>query len=345
MKYLTTLGLAAAGFMAFGAFGVTVQPASAQGFYAGKQITLVVGASNRGTYAAYSRLLANHMGRHIPGNPKIVLQIKGGSSGGMVAANFIHNAVPKDGTVMGITQQSIPVSQFLRPGAGRYDATKWGWIGNVSPIVNMVALWHTAGAKSIKEAKGKEIKIGATGKSSPTYIYPSLLNAYFGTNFKMITGYNGIGGLNKAMEQKETEGRGASWLSVLTRSPQYIAEKKLFPIVQDGLKRDPALPDTPTFLELAKNDTEKGIFEVIAIGSTFGRSYFVPDGVPAERLALLRRAFQATMKDEAFLADMKKAKLPVNPMTGEELEGLIKRVLAVPKPIYAAAAKSMGFAK
>jgi hypothetical protein len=196
--------------------------ANAQGFYKGKQMTLVVGASNRGTYAAYSRVLAMHMGRHIPGKPKIVLSVKGGASGGMVAANFMNNAVPKDGTVMGITQQTIPISQFLRPGAGRYDATKWGWIGNMSPMMNMVALWHKSPAQSLEEAKKVEVRVGATGKSSPTYVYPSLLNKFFGTKFKMITGYKGIGGMNQGMEQGETHARGASWLSVVTRAPHYI---------------------------------------------------------------------------------------------------------------------------
>lgn len=342
MKHLKSLGILSASILAF---TVTDTPASAQGFYQGKQITMVVGASNRGTYAAYARILAKNLSNHIDGKPKIILQIKGGSSGGMVAANFLNNAVAKDGTVLGITQQSIPVSQYLRPGAGRYDATKWGWIGNVAPTANMVALWHKSPAKTMDDAKKMEVKIGATGKSSPTYIYPSLLNGFFGTKFKMITGYNGIGGLNQAMEQGETFGRGASWLSVITRSPQYIANKQLTPIVQDGLKRDPTMPNTPTFLELAKNDTQKGIFEVIAIGSTFGRSFFFPQGVPAARLTELRKAFDATMKDPVFLADMKKAKMPVNPMTGAELDGLIKRILAVPKPIYAAAAKAMGFDK
>ncbi len=320
-------------------------PAQAQGFYAGKQITLVVGASNRGTYAAYARILANHMGNHIPGKPKIVLSIKGGASGGMVAANFMNNAVAKDGTVIGITQQTIPISQFLRPGKGRYDATKWGWIGNVSPIMNMVALWHKSPAQSLEEAKKVEVRVSATGKSSPTYVYPSLLNKFFGTKFKMITGYKGIGGMNQGMEQGETHARGASWLSVVTRAPHYIKEKKLKAIVQDGLKRDPMLPNVPTFLELAKTPTEKGVFELVAIGSTFGRSFFIPQGAPAARLATLRKAFQATMKDPAFLATMKKAKMPVNPMTGPELEGLIKRIQAAKPDVLKLAQSAMGFGK
>lgn len=317
-------------------------PATAQGFYQGKQMTLVVGASNRGTYAAYSRVLAIHMSNHIPGKPKIVLSVKGGASGGMVAANFMNNAVPKDGTVIGITQQTIPISQFLRPGKGRYDATKWGWIGNVSPIMNMVALWHKSPAQSIEEAKKVEVRVSASGKSSPTYVYPALMNRFFGTKFKQITGYKGIGGMNQGMEQGETFARGASWLSVVTRAPHYIKDKLLKPIIQDGLTRDPMLPNVPTFLEMAKNDTEKGVFELIAIGSTFGRSYFVPQGVPAARLATLRKAFEATMKDPAFLAQMKKQKLPVNPMTGPQLEGLIKRIQASKPEVLALARSAMG---
>lgn len=339
MKYFKTLGVVSVAALAF---AVSDRPADAQGFYAGKQMTLVVGASNRGTYAAYSRILAQHMGNHIPGNPKIILQIKGGASGGMVAANFLNNAVPKDGTVIGITQQTIPTNQFLRPGSGRYDATKWGWIGNVSPIMNMVALWHKSPAKTLDDAKKVEVRFSSSGKSSPTYQYPLILNHFFGTKFNMITGYRGIGGMNRAMEQGETFGRGASWLSVVTRAPHYIKDNLLTPIVQDGLKRDPMLPDVPTFTDLAQNDEQRGVFQIIGIGSTFGRSFFLPGGVPKERLVTLRKAFQATMTDSAFLADMKKAKLPVNPMTGEELEGLIAKIKATPPAVLAAARKAMG---
>ncbi|MBT3915794.1 MAG: hypothetical protein HN731_13230 [Rhodospirillaceae bacterium] len=342
MKMRTSLSILALGVAA--TFSLDA-PAAAQGFYAGKQITLVVGASNRGTYAGYSRVLAIHMSKHIPGNPKIILSVKGGASGGMVAANFMNNAVPKDGTVMGITQQTIPVSQFLRPGAGRYDATKWGWIGNISPITNMVALWHKSPAQTLEEAKKVEVRVSATGKSSPTYVYPSLMNRFFGTKFKMITGYKGIGGMNQGMLQGETHARGASWLSVVTKAPHFIKEKKLKPIIQDGLKRDPMLPNVPTFLELAKTPTEKGVFELVAIGSTFGRSYFIPQGVPAARLVTLRKAFQATMKDPAFLAQMKKQKNPVNPMTGPELEGLIKRIQATKPDVLKLAQSAMVFKK
>jgi len=207
MRSFKTLSVMA---MGLAAFAVSDTSSQAQGFYQGKQITLVIGASNRGTYAAYARVVAQHLPKHIPGNPKIVLSVKGGASGGMVAANFIHNAVPKDGSVMGTVVQTIPVSQFLRPGAGRYDATKWGWIGNVSPVMNMVALWHKSPAQTLEEATKVKVRVSATGKSSPTYVYPSLMNQFFGTKFKPITGYKGIGGMNQGMEQGETHARGAS---------------------------------------------------------------------------------------------------------------------------------------
>ncbi len=337
MKMLKSLGIIGLGGLAALAM---MGEASAQ-FFKGKTLSLVVGASNHGTYAAYSRILAQHMPKYIPGNPKIILVIKGGS-GGRIAANYMHNVAPKDGSMFSIVLQTVPVNQFLGGKKARFDVRQWHWIGNMSPLINMLALWHKSPAQSMAEAKKMSVKIAATGKSSPTFIYPTLTNTYFGTKFNIITGYKGVGGLNQAMEQGEVMGRGASWLSVMTKAPHYISKKLLKPIVVDGFKRDPDLPNTPTFIELAKNDEQKKVFELVAISSTFGRSFFYPAGVPADRIATMQKAFDATMKDAAVIAAMKKQKLPLNPMTGAELHGLIKKISGTNPATLAAARKAMG---
>lgn len=337
MRLLKSLSLIAlGGFVALAMHG----EASAQ-FFKGKTLSLVVGASNHGTYAAYSRILAQYMPKYIPGSPKIILVIKGGS-GGRIAANYMHNVAPKDGSMFSIVLQTVPVNQFLSGKKSRFDVTKWHWIGNMSPLINMLALWHKSPVQSMAEAKKISVKIAATGKSSPTYIYPTLTNKFFGTKFKIITGYKGVGGLNQAMEQGEVVGRGASWLSVLTKAPHYISKNMLKPIVVDGFTRDPDLPNTPTFIELAQNEEQKKVFELVAISSTFGRSFFYPAGVPADRIATMRKAFDATMKDAGFIAAMKKQKLPLNPMNAAALEGLVKKISGTNPATLTAARKAMG---
>lgn len=322
----------------------TVGESSAQSFFKGKKMSVVVGASNHGTYAAYTRLLIKHMPKYIPGDPQIIMITKGGS-GGRIAANYMDNVAPKDGSMFSMVLQTVPVNQFLTYKKGRFDSTKWQWIGNMSPLINMLALWHKSPVQSMDEAKKNSVKISATGKSSPTFIYPTLTNNFFGTKFKIITGYKGVGGLNQAMEQGEVMGRGASWLSVITKAPHYISKNLLKPIVVDGFTRDPSLPNVPTFIELAKNDEQKKVFELLAISSTFGRSFFYPAGVPADRVATMRKAFDATMKDAGFIADMKKQKLPLAPMTGQEMHGLMKKIADASPATIAAARKAMGIKK
>jgi tripartite-type tricarboxylate transporter receptor subunit TctC len=319
---------------------MTGQIASAQ-FFKGKTVSLIVGASNHGTYAAYARVLAQHMPKYIAGNPKIILKIKGGS-GGRIAANYMHNAAPKDGSMFSIVLQTVPVNQFLSAKKSRFDVSEWNWIGNMSPLINFLGLWHKSPVQSLEEAKKTSVKIAATGKSSPTYIYPKLINNMFGTKFEIITGYKGVGGLNQAMEQGEVMGRGASWLSVITKAPHYITKSLIKPIIADGFVRDPSLPNTPTFIELAKNAEQKKIFELVAISSTFGRSFFYPAGVPADRIKIMRDAFDNTMKDKAFIAQMKKQKLPLNPMNHVELAGLIEKVKNSDPATLASARKAMG---
>ncbi len=307
--------------------------AHAADFYAGKTITMVVGASSSGSYARYSNVLAKHMGKHIPGNPTIKVDFRGGGSGGLTAANFLDNAVPKDGLFFGITQQTIPLNQVLDPEKGNYDAGSWQWIGGISPVRNMLSLWHTAPAQTIEEAKKTEVKVGATGTSSPMFLVPHMMNEFLGTKFKIILGYDGISGTNLAMEQGEVQGRGASWLSVVQRTPQYIEKKLLKPIVVDAATRDPMIPNVPTLTEVAPDEATKQVFQLLSSASVIGRSYFFPNGVPGERVAIVRKAFMETMKDPDFLAAAKKGRVTVEPVSHEELAEAVAGLKKMPSNV------------
>lgn len=340
MKSTVTLavaGLAAATFMA-----APVSADAVADFYNGRTITFIVGAGAGGTYGLYGRVLGEHMGRHIPGNPNVIVNFHGGSSGGIVASNFLHGAAPKDGSTIGMTQQTASVAQVLRPKASRYDTREWNWIGSMAPVRNMLALWHTAPAQTIEEAKQTEVLVGATGMSSPTYITPMLLNRFVGTKFKIIRGYEGAKGLDLAMERGETFGRGASWLSLVVGAPHWVEEKKIKAVVFDSLTREPGLPEVPTLAELVQDPREKKIAELIGISSEYGRAVFAPPGVPSARVAALRAAFDATMKDPAFLADAKKRQIPIEPLSAARLEELDRMIHDTPEDVIAEAREIMG---
>jgi tripartite-type tricarboxylate transporter receptor subunit TctC len=311
---------------------LALSPASAQTveqFYKDKTITLLVGSGSGGSYEIYARALARHMSRHIPGNPAIIVKIGGGGGGGLATSIQLHHSVPKDGTVIGMTQQTNIVSQLIEPAvAGKYDVAQWHWIGLMAPVRNMLAVWHTAPAQTIEEAKLKEVVIGATGRASPTFVVPQVMNEILGTKFKIVLGYKGVQDLNLAMERGEIQGRGASWISVVTQAPAYIAEKKLKALVVEGLTPEPSIPDVPLMVSFAKTDRERDALRLMAAAAEFGRAVFAPPGTPADRVEALRRAFDATVKDQAFLEEAKKAKLVIEPQTGAALVRIARQVIA-----------------
>jgi tripartite-type tricarboxylate transporter receptor subunit TctC len=203
-------------------------------------------------------------------------------------------------------------------------------------------VWHTAPAQSLEEATQKEVIIGATGRNSPTFTVPQALNEILGTKFKFVLGYNGAADLNLAMERGEIQGRGASWISVVTQAPQYIEQKKIKPLVVDGLTRDPLLPDVPTLVELAKTPEQKAALLMICGSSEFARAVFLPPGVSQDRVDALRRAFDATMKDPDFLAEAQRLMIPVEPNSGENLDKIAKEIVATPAQAITLAKKLLG---
>ena len=321
-------------------------PAGAQSveqFYTGKTINLIVGAGAGGSYDIYARTLAGHMGKHIPGKPTIVVKLAGGVGGGVGTSVQVEHTAPRDGTTIGMTQQTNVTSQLVEPTvAGKYDISKWRWLGNMAPLRNFAGVWYTAPAQSLEEATRVEVILGATGRNSPTFTVPQALNEILGTKFKFVLGYNGAADLNLAMERGEIQGRGASWISVVTQAPQYIADKKLKPLVVDGLTRDPLLPDVPTLLELAKTPEQKAALLMICGSSEFARAFFLPPGVPQDRVDALRTAFMDTMKDPDFLAEAEKVQIPIEPRDGASLDKVAAQIVATPAEAVLLAKKLLG---
>lgn len=311
-------------------------------FYRGKTISFIVASDPGGSYDIYARLLATYMPANIPGKPTMVVKFAGGSGGGLPMTNNFHNTGKRDGTEIGMTQQTAVLNQLLTPEIAKYDAREWHWIGLMSPIRNMLAIWHTAPAQTLDEAREKEVLVGATGRASPMYIVPTVLNEIYGTKFKVVMGYKSVSDVDLAMERGEVFGRGASWQSVVSQRPHYITEKKLKAVVVDGLTRDPELPDVPLLVELAKNDQQRQAMMLVSSAAEFGRSVFTPPGVPGDRIAALRAAFDATMKDASFIEDAKKRNTPIEPQSGDSLQRTAAEVLRAPPEVVAIVRRIMG---
>lgn len=298
--------------------------ASAEDFYAGKTVSVLVGSRAGGSYDAYARLMSRHLGDHLPGRPTLVPKNMPGAAGTKVA-NHLYNLAPKDGTVLGATLNSIPITALMRPKRAKYNVAKFNWIGTAASPANVLAVWHTAGVKSLDDARKKEIIIGATTAGTTMEMYPLMANRLFGTKFKVVLGYRGGKGVNLAMEQGEVQGRGSnSWLSYQFQNPGWIKDKKIIPLFQMTLERAPALKDVPTLIEYAKTDSQRQVVSLLATTETIGRSMMAPPEVPGERVALLRKAYDAALKDEKLVAEAKKARLALEPINGEKLQALVE---------------------
>jgi tripartite-type tricarboxylate transporter receptor subunit TctC len=316
---------------------------SAADFYRGKTLTFLVGSGVGGSYDVYARTLAAHLPRHIPGNPAVVVKLTGGSGAGLPAAIQMQSTVARDGTVFSMTQQTIVVSQVIETvSAGKFDVRTWHWVGLMAPVRNMLAVWHTAPAQTLEAAREHEVVIGASARSSPMYIVPKVANEIYGTRFKIVLGYRSAQELNIAMERGEIQARGASWLSVITQAPHYIAEKKLKPLVVDGLTKEPTLPDVPLLVDLARTPEQRQAVALISSAAEFGRAVFLPPGTPADRVEAMRRAFDATMKDPEFLAEAAKRQIPIEPQPGAALDRIAAEVVGASPAAVKIARELMG---
>jgi tripartite-type tricarboxylate transporter receptor subunit TctC len=306
-------------------------------FYKGKTVELYIAYSVGGGYDLYGRLLARHLGKHIPGNPLVVPKNMEGA-GGLRLANWLYQAAPRDGTVIGATSRSVAFEPLLGNRAAQYDASKFTWIGSANDEVSVCVAWHTSGVAKFEDVLTKELTVGSTGQGDDTYQFPRFVNNVLGTKFRMITGYPGGNDVSLAMERGEVGGRcGWSWSSVKSIRASWVTEKKINLLMQFSLAKHPDLPEVPLIMDLAKTDEQRQMFRLIFARQTMGRPYQGPPGVPAERLRALQQAFMDTMKDKEFLAEADKAQFEITPVSGEAIEKLLAEVFKTPAAIAAKA--------
>jgi tripartite-type tricarboxylate transporter receptor subunit TctC len=316
----------------FGLGALFAQPAAAQDFYAGKTVSIVVGSAPGGSYDLYARIVARHLGKHIPGNPAFVVQNMPGANS-KVMAGYVYEIAAKDGTVLGAPLNTVPINQLIE-GRAKFNAAEFNWIGAVSSPANVLVTWHTSGVKTLEDARKKEVIIGATTPGTTQEMYPVMANNLLGTKFKVVTGYKASTEVNLAMERGETQGRGANtFLAYRFQNPDWIRDKKINLIFQMTETRDPAMPDTPTLLEYATSDEQKKIISLLVTSEAIGRPLLAPPGVPAERVALLRKALMEVAADPEFLAEAEKSQLEISPVSGEKLQTMVQEIVNTPPDI------------
>jgi tripartite-type tricarboxylate transporter receptor subunit TctC len=311
-------------------------PACAQddvaAFYRGKQVRLVVGTAAGGGYDLFARIVARHIAAHIPGQPTVIVQNQP-AAGGLVMTNQLYAQGPKDGTAIGVPINGIPTAPLLQQGA-QFDATKLNWLGSTNREPYVAFVWHTAPVQSLAELRSKDLVVGATAPGTTMADFPLVVNDVLGLKFKVVRGYEGTPQINHAIERGEIQGQGGiGWAAVKAQVPQWITERKIKVIAQYGLKRHPALADVPSMLELAASEPDRQALAMLFARAEYGRPYFLPPDVPPERVQALRRAFDATMKEPAFVADAARLQLDIDPMTGEEVQALVAQLARTPPAI------------
>jgi tripartite-type tricarboxylate transporter receptor subunit TctC len=320
-------------WLAFVALLLAGAPAQAQEdvatFFKGKTLRLIVGIGVGSGYDINARLLARHMAGHIPGQPTIIVQNQPGA-GSLTMTNALYNNGPFDGTVMGASFNGMPTTPLLQPGGARFDPVKLNWLGSTNRETQAMYVWHTAPAQVLEDARAKEIVMGAQAPGSTQFDYPVLANKLFGFKFKVVTGYESTPKIHLAMESGEVHGTIANWSTLKAINPGWITDKKIRIITQWALKKNPELADVPLFLDLAKTDAERAALELMLARLEYGRPFFLPPNVPPARLEALRRAFDATMKDPAYLAEADKLKIEVDPLSGAEVAALVEQVSRTP---------------
>jgi tripartite-type tricarboxylate transporter receptor subunit TctC len=312
---------------------------------AAQTVTMVVGYSPGASYDIYMRNFARHLGKHLPGNPNVIAQNMAGA-GSLRSANFIFNTAPKDGNTLGVFARGLAMQPLLDNTGVQYDPLKFNWIGSLSADVSLVLSWHTKPFKTIDDLRTREMVVAGTGSGADSVIFPYILNGVLGTKMKIVTGYPGAADFLLAVERQEADGTaGVSWSGLNASKPEWIAKKQINVIMQLGLKKHPGMNPAPLVMEFAKNDSDRGVLELIFSRQDMGYPVVAPPGTPPERVAVLRKAFEAVLRDPEYIADAKKQHLETEFMRGVEVEALIKRVMASPPDVFERARKAIDAGK
>jgi tripartite-type tricarboxylate transporter receptor subunit TctC len=306
-------------------------------FYRGKTVEILIGAAAGGAYDIHGRLIARYLGKHIPGNPAIVVQnMAGAASLGMT--NQLYNVSPKDGTVIGMPNNGIPIEPKLHAvdpdGKNtKFDVEAFNWIGSPAQETQVAFYWKDSGVRTVDDLKAKPLTMASNAPGSDTYTLPTLINRLIGTKFKIVNGYPGVADIYVALERREADGSTGGLVNLLVSKDAWLKDGTLRVPLQLGFERHPLLKDAPTLLELVKSDEDKKLLEAYLTKYKLARPLALPPGVPADRVAAIRAAFEATMKDPEYLAEAEKGRIEISPVNGATAQAMVKQIQATPQPI------------
>lgn len=307
--------------------------------FAGKTITVAIGFDAGGSYDQYGRLVARHIGRHLPGTPAVVPSNMPGVAG-LRAAGYLYEVAPRDGTVLGMVAQTIALADKLGTPGIRYKASEFNWIGRVTSSVEILISWHTSKVKTVADAKAISAPFAGTSPGAAAHDYPLVLNNVIGTRFKIIGGYQSAAPMMLAMQRGETEGAFTSWNTIKTTRQDWLRDKTINIIVQFTDARHVDLPDIPNMVELGGSAEDKDILALYASGAAVGRSLIAPPGLTQDRVAALRAGFDAMLTDKEFLAEIERTRAEFAPMPGIELQKAVARFDNLPAAIIERARKA-----
>ena len=311
-------------------------------FYKNKTIRIIISTGVAGGYAEYAHLLADHMGKHIAGNPGFIVQSMPGA-GGLLATNYLFNTAPQDGTTFGIVHSSVPLTPLFGNKGVRFDTLKFNWIGALDRVDGMCISWFASPIQTWQDVLTKTYTVGSSGAGSQMDIYPALLNKLFGAKMKVVQGYKDGTSVFLAMERGEVDGRCGGQLTVIKSTrPWWLTEHKIRVPIVIAEKRNAEFPDTPTVMEFVHDEATRQQLELMMVSQGLDRPVMLPPNVPALRVKELRDAFDATLADPDFRADIERKNLHVDPVGGEEMTAALKRVFALPPEVIAGARDLMG---
>ena len=309
-------------------------------FYKGKQIRLVMPNAPGGSTTMYGLAVSEFWQKHIPGNPAIVLEYRTGASG-ITASNYIYSVAPKDGTVL-LMLIAGQLSQDLEPSGARYESAKFSYIGRAADLPRAIVAWHTSGLTKVEQARDREYTMGAGNKGSATWIHPAIMNMLLGTKFKIVAGYNGSGPMYLAIERGEVDSASVGFEGLTSARQDWLRDKKGSVLATIGSRPLTGHAHVPNLADLTTSKADRDMVLYIQHHSDFGQSFVGPPDMPADRLQALRRSFDATMKDPAFLAMAEKRQLEVIPQTGEELQAYAEQTAKRPQEIVERLKKMIG---
>src|SRR5438105_1489708 len=318
--------------------GATASAAAQPSSYQGRQMVMIVASGAGGGYDTYARALVRYLPKYIPGNPSVVPKNVPGA-GGLIAANTLYNSTAPDGLTFAALTNGAAMDPLFGETAARFDARKFNWIGSIGKLENICVTRKESPVTRIEQARTREITVAASGATGNSAIMPKIVNRFLGTKFRVIGGYTEGSGVTLALERGEVDGVcGMSYSTLKTTHPDWFRDHRVNVILQIGLNRLKELPDVPSAIDLVSGH-DKEVLELILIRQEMGRPFAMPPGVPADRMAMLRRAFDSALKDRAFLSEAQKLSLEIDPLTGEQIESLLAKAYGAPKAVIAEAAQ------